>query len=257
MILCIWYNEHFSFLPFYSLPLFLLLCLFRHHIICQFYCRACLIISSPGFQQLLIFIVIIPYDMFICLFMTLIHLSIYLSIYPSIYLSITPRWGFSCRNPRHRDRLEWYSHTYSWGKSVGWPVSEGEWRTGWYEVIPVWPERAPCYLVRIRAPENGDLWTVLQVSGGSLWFHSLLNTNNPSYFRTILRPNCNTNQGRAKHQGPGAQVWRASKVILQKTHTEITWFSHSQTVRESPQALDNRGSSETWSAAGGVMVTGW
>ena len=43
------------------------------------------------------------------------------------------------------------------GTNVTGIVSEGEWRTGWYEVIPVWPERAPCYLVRIREPENGDL----------------------------------------------------------------------------------------------------
>ena len=50
------------------------------------------------------------------------------------------------------------------------------------------------------------IWTVLQVSGGSLWSHLLLNTNNPSYFRTILRPNCNTNQGRGqalRPWGPG------------------------------------------------------
>ena len=48
------------------------------------------------------------------------------------------------------------------------------------------------------------IWTVLQVSGGSLWFHPLLNTNNPSYFRTIVKLQYQPWEGQAlRPWGPG------------------------------------------------------
>jgi hypothetical protein len=39
--------------------------------------------------------------------------------------------------------------------------------------------------------------------------------------------------------------------------SEITMVLYTLKLRESPKTLDNRGSSETWSAAGGVTATRW